>query len=120
MKKLVLSMLVLVGVTTTGLAQNNDAVKITKNDNLSLDQAKNEFKIFAKEEVDVNLKFTLPKDEIYQLYILDNENNLVQSKLYNKEGENKISFIMDENEHYTIKLVSWKPQNLAVNVTLRQ
>lgn len=68
----------------------------------------NEFSIVAHEEVDVNLRFNLKKDDSFNLLIVDKHENIVFSQEYSKEGENKIAFTMEQDEHYTVKLTNPK------------
>jgi ABC-type Fe3+-citrate transport system substrate-binding protein len=104
MKKLLLITVLLAAVATKSEAQVKNAIEIknigkefSKNEN-------NEFKITAHEEVDVNLKFELKKENSFNVLITDERNNIVFSQEYSTEGENKITFTMDQDEQYIVKL----------------
>ncbi|WPR71177.1 hypothetical protein SLW70_14710 [Flavobacterium sp. NG2] len=106
MKKLLLITVLLVVVTTKIMAQ--EVIEIKPNENT-------QFNIVAKERMDINLKFKVePKDE-YNVLVLDNRNKTVLSKKHLKEGENKISFTMDEGEQYLVKFNSITPIKLVVS-----
>ena len=118
MKKLLLITVLLVVATTKLIAQNKEAIEIKKNENEISKKENNEFKIVAHEEVDVNLKINLKKEETINLLILDNNKKIVFSREYYKEGENKIAFTMNEDEQYSVKVSSPKqPTNVIVCMT---
>ncbi|WP_418263738.1 hypothetical protein [Flavobacterium faecale] len=105
MKKLLLIIVLLVVVTTKLMAQ--EVIKINRN-------AENQFKIEAKEKMDINLNFRLDQKDEYKVLVLDNQKNTVLSKKRLKEGLNKISFTMDEGEQYLVKFISITPIKLVV------
>ena len=107
MKKILLITVLLVLAATKLMAQKNDAIEIKKNDT-------NQFKIVANEELDINLKFNLLKGDTFNVIILDKNENIVFSKAYHKEGERKVAFTMEEEEHYTVKFITKMQQNLIL------
>ncbi len=106
MKKSLLIIVFLVGLTTKLMAQ--EVIAINRN-------TENQFKIEAKEKMDINLKFRLEQKDDYKVLVLDNQKNTVLSKKHLKEGENKISFTMDEGEQYLVKFISNTPIKLVVS-----
>lgn len=108
MKKLLLIAVIMAAATATSVAQIKSGIEI-KNLNQELSKKENnEFKIVAHEEVAVNLKFNLKKEDSFNLLITDEHENIVFNKEYSKEGENKIAFTMNEQEQYTVKLTNPK------------
>lgn len=105
MKKILLIIVLLVVATTKLMAQ--EVIEIKKN-------AENQFKIEAKEKMDINLKFRLEQKDEYYVIVLDELKNTVFSKKHLKQGENKISFTMDEGEQYLVKFISMTPIKLVV------
>ena len=114
MKKLLLITVLLVVGTAKLTAQHQNEIEI-KNERLLSKNEKNQFQILANEDVDINLKFNLQKEDTFNVLILDRKDNIIFSKKYRKEGENKISFIMEEKELYTIKFNNTNHQNLVLN-----
>ena len=114
MKNLLLITVFLVLSVTKLMAQNNNAIEIKNLENFISKKENNQFKIIAHEEVDVNLKFDLEKEDDFKVHILDRNKNIVFSKKYNKAGGNKINFIMEEEEQYTVEFISSKQQNLIL------
>lgn len=104
MQKLLLITVLLVVAATKSLAQVKNAIEIKNLGTEFSTKENNEFKIVAHEEVDVNLKFNLKKEDSFNVLILDEHKNIVFLQEYIKEGENKIAFTMDEEEQYTVKL----------------
>lgn len=103
MKKSLLITVLLVVVATNVIAQTK-AIEIKNQETEISKKENNEFKIVAHEEVDVNLKFNLKKENAFNVLILDKLKNIVFSREYIKEGENKIEFTMEEEEQYIVKL----------------
>ncbi|MCF6132934.1 hypothetical protein [Flavobacterium wongokense] len=115
MQKLLLITVLLVLSVTKSLAQVKNAIEIQNLETEFSKKENNEFKIVAHEDVDVNLKFKLKKEDAFDVLILDADKNIVFSKGYCKEGENKIAFTMDQDEQYTVKLSNPK---LLTNVSV--
>ena len=107
-KKLLLITGLLVAATTTALAQTKNAIEINSLEKEFSKKGNNEFKIVAHEDVDVNLKFTLKKENSFSVLIVDQQEKIVFSKEYYNEGENKIAFTMDQDEQYTVTLSNSK------------
>lgn len=107
MKNLLLITVLLVLAATKLMAQNNDTIEIKKNET-------NQFKIVANEEMDVNLKFNLLKEDAFNVVILDKNQNIVFSKIYHKEGENKVAFTVEGEEQYTVRFINKKQQNFII------
>lgn len=105
MKNILLFTVFLVVAATKLMAQNS--IEIKKNEN-------NQFKIAAKEEMEINLKFKLDHKDEYNVVVLDSYKKTVFSKKHFKEGENKITFSMEEGEQYLVKFISITPIKLVV------
>lgn len=114
MKKLLLITVLLVVATTELMAQNKKAVEIKNLQNFLTKKEMNQFKIVANEESEINLKFNLKKEEAFNVLILDKRKNIVFSRGYSKEGENKIYFNMEEGELYTVNFISAERLKLVV------
>lgn len=108
MKKLLLITVLLVAATTKLMAQNNNAIEIKSFEKEFSKKENNEFKIIAHEDVDINLKFNLKKENAFNVLILDNNKKIVFTQEYFKEGENKIAFTMEEDQQYLVKLSNQK------------
>ena len=67
MKKLLLITVLLVVGTTRLTAQNHNEIEIKKNENL-ISNDRNQFKILANEDVDINLKFILQKEDAFIVF----------------------------------------------------
>jgi DNA repair protein RadC len=118
MKKLLLITVLLVVATTKSVAQVKNAIEIKNLEQEFSKKERNEFKIVAHEEVDVNLKFQLKKEEAFNVLILDRQNRIVFSREYYTEGENKIAFTMDQDEQYTVKLSNPKQLTNVIVTTV--
>jgi len=107
MNKLLLITVLLVAATTKLLAQDG-AIEIKRQASFGTvknDDAKSEnhqFEIVANENVDVNLKFNLKTDDNVNVLVTDKKDKVVFSKEFQKSGENRISFTMEEDEKYTV------------------
>jgi hypothetical protein len=119
MEKLLLITVLLVMTATKLIAQNKNAVEIKKLESYISKIENNQFKIIAHEEVDINLKFNLEKEDDFNVHILDKYKNIVFSKKYNKVGENKINFIMEEEEQYTVKFINTRQENLILTAFVK-
>ncbi|MGC4039594.1 MAG: hypothetical protein QM710_02035 [Flavobacterium sp.] len=76
-----------------------------------------QFEIVAKENVDVNLKFKLKTEDNINVIVTDKRNNTILTEKFQKAGENKLNFTMEENEKYLVKLIGEKQSNLIVLVS---
>lgn len=107
MKKLLLITVLLVAITAKLSAQEKKIIEIKKIEN-------NQFKIEAKEEMNINLKFNLDPEEDYNVLISDKSMNEVSSSKNYKNGEYKIAFTIEEGEQYTVKFIGINPIKLVV------
>ncbi len=98
MKKLLLITVLLVAITTKLSAQEKKIIEIKKIEN-------NQFKIAAKEEMNINLKFNLDLEDDYNVVIFDKDMNKVSSRKKLKNGENKIAFTIEEGDQYTVNFI---------------
>jgi len=117
MKQLLLITVLVVVMTTKLLAQNSKAIEVTGQTNAQIKFKNNQFKIVAHENVDLNLKFDIKKEQKLNVIIQDRKNNIVYKRELQKEGENKIDFSMEENDQYLVKIEDTKPTNIVVFVT---
>lgn len=106
MKRLLLITVLLVLITTKSTAQEKKIIELKKIEN-------NQFKIRVNEEMEINLRFNLEKEEDYKVIIYDSRNSLVFKSKHCKEGKNRIGFTMDEGEQYVVKFISEKPIKLV-------
>lgn len=88
----------MVAITTKLSAQEKKIIEIKKIE-------KNQFKIAAKEEMNINLKFNLELEDDYNVLIFDKDMNKVSSRKKLKKGENKIAFTIEEGEQYTVNFI---------------
>ena len=124
MKNLLLITVFIVVATTKLLAQEQGAIEIKgietfrtiKNDKISIKRENQQFEIVANEDLDINLNFTLKEEGNVSVLVTDTKDKVVFSKRFQKNGENRITFAMEEDEKYTIKLVGNNQSNLVVNV----
>ena len=127
MKQLLLITVLLVVASTKLIAQEKGAIEIKglekqssgtiKNDENVSNQDSHQFEIVANEDVDVNLKFNLKTEGNVNVLVTDKKDNVVFSKKFQKQGENKITFTMEENEKYTVKLAGNQQSNLIVAIS---
>ena len=124
MKNLLLITVFIVVATTKLLAQEQGAIEIKgietfrtiKNDKISIKRENHQFEIVAKEDLDINLNFSLKTEGNVNVLVTDTKDKVVFSKRFQKDGENIITFAMEEDEKYTVKLVGNNQSNLVVNV----
>ncbi|NDP27409.1 MAG: hypothetical protein GZ087_08305 [Flavobacterium sp.] len=105
MKKLLLITVLLVAITTNLSAQKNSLIDIKKMEN-------NQFKISAKEEMNIHLRFNLEPEDVYNVLICDQHMNEVSSRKNYKKGEYKIAFTIEEGEQYIVKFIGISPIKL--------
>ncbi len=125
MKTVLLITVFLVAAATKLLAQEQGAIEIKgietfrtiKNDKISIKRENHQFEIVAKEDLDINLNFRLKKEGNVNVLVTDTKDKVVFSKKFQKDGENKIAFVMEEDERYTVKLVGGNQPNLVLNVS---
>ena len=124
MKNLLLITVFIVVATTKLLAQEQGAIEIKgietfrtiKNDKISIKRENQQFEIVANEDLDINLNFKLKEEGNVNVLVTDTKDKVVFSKRFQKNGENRITFAMEEDEKYTVKLVGTNQSNLVVNV----
>jgi hypothetical protein len=117
MKQLILITALLVVMTTKLIAQENAIeIKNSPKQTSELKKENHQFEIVANEDVDVNLKFNLKLEDKVRVLVTNQQNKVVFSKVYLKQGNNKIAFTMVENEKYTIMLNGNKQSNMIVSV----
>jgi hypothetical protein len=125
MKTLILIAAFLLTTATKLIAQESaieikgfekQSLETTKNGESTSNQGTHQFEIVANENVDVNLKFSLKTEDNLNVVVKDKRNNIVYSENFQKEGENKIVFTMEEDEKYIVMLDGEKQSNMIVDV----
>nr|WP_294775145.1 hypothetical protein [uncultured Flavobacterium sp.] len=123
MKNLLLITVFIVAMTTKLMAQDQGAIRInhlpqkSQGTKASLQKENHQFEIVAKEEVDVNLRFSLKTEDNVKIVVTDQDDKVILSKKFRKKGDNRLAFTMNENEKYVVKLAGEKQSNLIVNVS---
>lgn len=123
MKHLLLITVFIVAMTTKLMAQDQSAIKINQLQQKAvgmqtLAQKENhQFEIVAKDDLDVNLKFSLKKEDNLNIVVTDQRDRVILTKKFKKEGENRLAFSMSQNEKYVVKLTGEKQSNLIVFVS---
>ncbi len=119
MKQLILITGMLLAMTLKLVAQENKGIEVKsfQTQNTGLQKENHQFEIVAHEEVAVNLKFSLKTEDNINVIVTDKSNNTVLTENFKKAGQNKLSFTMEENEKYLVKLVGEKQSNLIVQVS---
>lgn len=119
MKQLILIAGMLLAMTAKLVAQENKGIEVKdfQELNTGLQKENHQFEIVAHEDVDVNLKFSLKTEDNVNIIITDKRNNTVLSEKFKKAGQNKLTFTMEENEKYLVKLIGEKQSNLIVQVS---
>jgi len=105
MKKLLLITVLLVAITTKLSAQEMKIIEIKNSEN-------NQFKITAKEDMNINLKFTLEAEDVCKVLVCDKHMKELVSKINHNKGEYKVAFTIEEGEHYIIKIIGNNPIKL--------
>lgn len=106
----------LLGMAAKLAAQQKNGIEV-KNLNTQtsgLQSENHQFEIVAHEETDVNLKFTLKAEDNIDVTVKDGKSNTILIKKFQKAGENKLNFTMQENEKYMVELIGEKQSNLIV------
>lgn len=118
MKQLILIAGALLVITAKLVAQENKGVEVNHfQKQTELQKENHQFEIVAHDNVDVNLKFSLKTEDNVNIIVTDKRNNTVYSEKIKKAGENKLTFTMEENEKYLVKLIGEKQSNLIVQVS---
>ena len=85
-------------------------------DAITSNQGSHQFEIVAKENVDVNLKFNLKTEDNLNVVVKDKQNKVIFSKSFQKKGQNKIEFSMEEDEKYVVMLDGEKQSKMIVDL----
>ncbi|MCF6132305.1 hypothetical protein [Flavobacterium wongokense] len=119
MKQLILIAGMLLAMTANLVAQENKGIEVKsfQTHNTGLQKENHQFEIVAHEEVDVNLKFNLKTEDNINIIVTDKRNNTVLTEKFKNAGQNKLSFTMEENEKYLVKLIGEKQSNLIVELS---
>jgi alpha-glucosidase (family GH31 glycosyl hydrolase) len=119
MKQLILITGMLLAMTVKLVAQENKGIEVKgfQTQNTELQKENHQFEIVAHEEVDVNLNFTLKTEDNINIIVTDKKNKTILTDKFKKAGQNKLSFTMEENEKYLVKLIGEKQSNLIVQVS---
>jgi hypothetical protein len=126
MKTLILIAAFLVTTATKLIAQEsaieirgfeNQSSGTITNDKIAPNQGNHQFEIVANETVNVNLKFNLKTEDNLNVVVKDKRDNVVFLKTFQKAGENRIEFTMEEDEKYIVTMVGNKESNLIVSVS---
>ncbi len=123
MKHLLLITVFGLALATQSMAQSQKAIKINYLQKESLaaqsfkDKEQHRFEILANEDLDVNLKFSLKKEDNINIVVTDDKDRVVLTKKLRKKGENSLAFSMSQNEKYIVKLDGEKKSNLTVCLT---
>jgi hypothetical protein len=123
MKSLLLITVFVVAMTTKLMAQDQSAIRInylplkSQETKASSQKENHQFEIVAKEEVDVNLRFSLKTEDNVKIVVTDQNDKVILSKKFKKKEDNRLAFTMNENEKYLVKLAGEKQSNLIVNVS---
>ena len=119
MKQLIIITGMLLAMTIKLVAQEDKGleVKSFQTQSTGLQKENHQFEIVAHEEVDVNLNFRLKTEDNINVIVTDKDNNTVLTEKIKDAGQNKLSFTMEENEKYLVKLIGEKQSNLIVQVS---
>ncbi|MGV3696419.1 hypothetical protein [Flavobacterium sp.] len=119
MKQLILITGMLLAMTAKLVAQENKCIEVKsfQTQQSELLQENHQFEILAHQDVDVNLKFSLKTEDNIDVIVTDKRNNTILTEKFKKAGQNKLSFTMEENEKYLVKLIGEKQSNLIVQVS---
>jgi hypothetical protein len=119
MKQLILITGMVLAMCAKLAAQDNKGIEVNhfQTQQNGLQKENHQFEIVAHENVDVNLNFSLKTDDSINVTVTDKRNNTVLTEKFKKSGQNKLTFTMEENEKYLVKLVGEKQSNLIVQVS---
>lgn len=117
MKQLILIAGMLLAMTAKVVAQDNKGIEVNHfQTQTELQKENHQFEIVAHDNVDVNLKFSLKTEDNIKVLVTDRRNNTILTEQFSKAGQNKLSFTMEENEKYLVKLIGEKQSNLIVQL----
>ena len=119
MKQLILITGMLLAMTVKLVAQESKGIEVKnfQTQNTELQKENHQFEIVAHEEVDINLNFSLKTEDNINVIVTDKNSKTVLTEKFKKAGKNKLSFTMEENEKYLVKLIGEKQSNLIVQVS---
>jgi hypothetical protein len=117
MKQLILITVLLVTALAKLVAQEKNTIEIKDIYCKTTPAEENQFKIVANEALDIKLKFDLKKEEQLNVLIFNKLNKIVFSRELFKEGENKFAFTIEENEQYTVKLITKSKASMLICLT---
>lgn len=123
MKHLLLITVFIVALTTKLFAQDQKAIQINHlplqsySTSPSAQKENHQFEIVANEDVDINLKFSLKKEGNLNILVTNQRDQIVMTKKFKKEGDNRLAFSMSQNEKYIVKLAGEKQSDLVLQVT---
>jgi aspartokinase len=108
MKQLILIAGMLLAMTAKLVAQDNKGIEVKsfQMQQNGLQKENHQFQIVAHENVDIDLKFSLKTEDNINVTVTDKE-----------AGKNKLTFTMEEDQEYLVKLIGEKQSNLIVQVT---
>lgn len=97
-------------------AQQNKGIEVKnfQTEKNELQSENHQFEIVAHEDVDVNLKFSLKAEDNINIIVKDQRNKIILTEKFQKAGENKLKFNMEENETYMVELNGEKQSNLVL------
>lgn len=116
MKQVLLITVMLLGISAKAKAQRNNGIEIknVQTERNNLQSENHQFEIVANEDLDVNLKFNLKTEDNVKIIVKDKLNNIILTDQFQKEGENRLKFTMEENDIYIVELIGEKQSNLIV------
>ena len=119
MKQLILIAGMLLAMTAKLVAQEYKGIEVKHflMQNTGLQKENHQFEIVAHEDLDVNLNFSLKTEDNINVIVTDKRNKTVLTEKFKKAGQSKLTFTMEENEKYLVKLIGEKQSNLIVQVS---
>ena len=75
-----------------------------------------EYKIKANKDLEIKVNVIRKKEENLTVFILDKQKNIIARRENLKEGENKFTFEMDNEDEYILKITNCQPFKLDVQL----
>lgn len=75
-----------------------------------------EYKIKANKDLEIKVNVIRKKEENLTVFILDKQKNIIARRENLKEGENKFTFEIDNEDEYTLKITNCQPFKLEVQL----
>ncbi|MDI9257169.1 hypothetical protein [Flavobacterium sedimenticola] len=122
MKHLLLITVLVAALTTKLMAQDQSVITIKKIPSESLKtttlapQESHQFEIIAKEDTDVNLNFSFNQKDNLNIVVTDQKNRVILRKTIQKDSNNRLDFVMSENEKYKVTMIGDKKSELTIKV----